>query len=270
MLEMTPAVEAWMQHVAGIKKLNVPEGLVHLGEAVELNNEPQRVLSTFGDREFTALVGFVDMRGFSSLSRGKRPADVRTVAAPFISAVVGIATKHQCIIDKTIGDEVMLVMPHFGADAVSSDAGIHERGSLLLALSSLLADLSLAVAALVPPLRFSAGFAMGQLMLARVGGHGYGEWTFYGNAVNAAKRIQAERPEAAPEGSDLVAVGALDVEEPSWAGELRAWMNLNGQVGPVQLVNPSIRTKDLKGVGPTTFLISEVATHDWYTSRSAV
>ena len=270
MLEASPGVEAWMRHIAGVEKLNVPEGLVWATEAVELNKERQHVLSTFGDKVFPALVGFVDMRGFSRRSQGKSPAEVQGIAGPFITAVVDTAKRHQCIIDKTIGDEVMIIMPLFGADAVGSDAGLESRNGLVMRLSSLVADLALAANALRPSAHFSSGFAMGRLVLGQVGSDGYSEWTCYGTAVNVAKRIQAEKPAGAPDTSNLLAVGAIDADEPEWAGELEAWKNLHDQLGPLRLLSPTIQTKELKGVGQTTFLASEVAPHDWYLRPATV
>lgn len=248
-----------MQHIAGVVKLNVPEGLVRVDEAVELNKESQRVLSTFGDQEFVALVGFIDMRGFSGLSQGKTPREVQAIAAPFIAAVVDVAHKHRCIIDKTNGDEVMIVMPEFGADAVCSDAGLDFRGSLLAALSSLIADLTHSIGALVPVVHFSCCFAKGRLVLGNVGSGSFSEWTVYGNVVNAAKRIQSEQPADARKSSNVLSVGAIDADEPGWADELRAWESLNGQAGLLRMLSPVIHTKELEGVGKVTFLSSDVA-----------
>ncbi len=216
MIPTTKAVELWLHHAEGVEKLNVPEGLASVTEAVELNKDPTPILSTFGQKEFAAIAGFIDMRGFSDRSRGLCPADVAGLVRPFIAAVIDAAARHQCIIDKTIGDEVMLIMPEFGEDAVCSDAGLEHRGPMVMALAFLVADIVKSTRAIEPPERFSCGFAYGRLTLDRIGASTYGEWTCYGNVVNAAKRIQVTRePNNAPD-SDLLAIGAIDADEPGW------------------------------------------------------
>lgn len=263
MIATTKAVELWLRHATGVEKLNVPEGLVRVTEAVELNKDPIPILSTFGKKEFAAIVGFIDMRGFSGRSRGLCPTEVAALVRPFITAVVDAAARHQCFIDKTIGDEVMLIMPEFGEDAVCSDAGIEHRDSMILSLGSLIADIAKATRAIEPPVRFSSGFAYGRLILDRIGASAYQEWTCYGNVVNAAKRIQAEGNRGGAPDSDLLAIGAIDADEPGWADEVRAWANMHDQVGPLTLIKPLVETTDLKGVGLTTFLSCQVAPHEW-------
>src|SRR5438445_487161 len=71
-------------------------------------------IDSFGKREFFAGICFIDMQGFSDLARDKSPSEVRALVAPFLESVVRAATVLKCFIDKTIGDEVMLVMPFTG------------------------------------------------------------------------------------------------------------------------------------------------------------
>src|SRR5947199_5264477 len=111
MVASTAKLQAWLRHKAGLQRILNTSGIQDLNEAVELNKDGQEIISSFGKRDFVAMVGFIDMRGFSTAARGKTPTQVREIVAPFISVVVEVATRHDCFIDKSIGDEVMVVMP---------------------------------------------------------------------------------------------------------------------------------------------------------------
>lgn len=257
MIATTPAVESWIRHIAGFEKLDVPDGLGSANEAIELNKDSHEILPTFGDKEFTAIVGFVDMRGFSALARGQSPREVKRVVEPFLAAVVEVAAKHDCIIDKLIGDEAMIIMPYFGLDSTWADTRLQSRDGIL-SLSALAADLIRAIGELATPLHFSAGFAKGRLVIGRVGTESYSEWTCYGNVVNVAKRIQSETPLVVCGASNQLSVGCLEADEPEWADEMKAWLALGDEVGPLRLVDPAVQSKDLKGVGQVTFLTSRI------------
>lgn len=235
--------------------------LQSLTEAVELNRDGSQILSTFGNTRFNALIGFVDMRGFSTLARGLPPEQVRDIAAPFVTAVVAAARQNHCFVDKTIGDEVMLVMPSIGQDIELANIGLHMRNARPVALSILVADLVRSVSSLDPRRAFSAGFAFGEVVLDRVGDENYGEWTVYGNAVNAAKRIQSlatklKGGEERPTGANCFSVGVIREEREKWFLEefdLKIWR----LIGPVLLNNPENGIENCKGVGEISYAAAE-------------
>ncbi|HEX7518628.1 MAG TPA: hypothetical protein VF345_15215 [Chthoniobacterales bacterium] len=175
MISTSPLLEQWCRHKAGEQQILNTKGIHSITEAVDLNQNAEQIISSYGNTDFEALVGFVDMRGFSSLAQGKSPSEVRDTVRPFISAVVDAATSNHCFIDKTIGDEVMLVMPIFDRDTVLSDAQMPTRGLLEVDLTALLADVIRRLRRETSRVTFSAGFARGYLTLDRVGGGQYGE-----------------------------------------------------------------------------------------------
>lgn len=190
MIATSEAVSKWISHVWGAVQLAPKPGMRRLEEAVDLNRTANEIISTFGNKDFRALVGFLDMRGFSARAKGRRPIEVRDIAAPFVGAVVNAATAHHCFIDKTIGDEVMIVMPSFGWDVALADVGLEVRDPFLLELSELVTDVLIRLSSDMPAVQLSAGFALGPVTLHRVGSAHFAEWTVYGNVVNAAKRLQ--------------------------------------------------------------------------------
>lgn len=246
--------EKWCRHKSGAEKILNTQGIREMNEAVELNKAGQEILSSFGNREFRAMVGFIDMRGFSTAANGKSPAQVRDIVAPFIAAVVKVASRHECFIDKTIGDEVMVVMPWFDRDTILSDIRMPNRSVPEMDLSSLCSDLIKELRITVPAAKFSAGFAFGNLILDRVGSDEYGEWTVYGNCVNAAKRLQARPPREDWIDQNIVAIGALESEQPGYKKGLETWIQIEPAAGPLRLLSPTVGTEEFKGVGLVSFI----------------
>jgi class 3 adenylate cyclase len=207
---------------------------------------PSDFLDSFGKREFYAAVGFVDMRDFSTLACGKSPSEVRSLVAPFLTAVIAAAANKKCFVDKTIGDEVMLVMPcGFGDGEALSD--------LTWVMTDILEQLNQSGIST----GFSAGFALGMVLLDQIQAQGYSEWTVYGACVNGAKRLQTlADPSASPVETPAyrLVVGAIDSEHPSFDQHVTEWLEANGIRSPIEYFNRRVDCQLLKGVGKMCFL----------------
>lgn len=260
MIATTRKLEAWCRHKNGTERILNTRGIQDLNEAVELNKAGHEILSSFGKREFPAMVGFIDMRGFSTAANGKTPAQVRDIAAPFIAAVVEVAGRHDCFVDKTIGDEVMVVMPWFDRDTVLSDVQMPNRQIPEMDLSSLFFDLIKELRKRLPAAKFSSGFAFGNLILDQVGSGEYSEWTVYGNCVNAAKRLQSRQACENWVENHVIAIGALASEKPDYERGLKIWIDAIEPAGggPLKLVSPIIGNEEFKGVGSVAFIHSAI------------
>jgi class 3 adenylate cyclase len=260
MIALSDKTDLWLKHIAGDAQLTNLHGTHPIYEAVELNEKATEILSTFGNQTFSAIVGFVDMRGFSTAAAGKTPVEVKQLVEPFVSAVVDAAQKYDCFIDKTIGDEVMIVMPEFGQDAELSDARLSTRGLLVVDATALLHNVMRRLEALGLPYRLSAGMAFGSLLLSRVGTTAYGEWTVYGNTVNAAKRLQSRAGKSASDDAHLLALGAIVQEQPKFGAHLRSLLHeiVPCGGGPIIFENADVQTESMKGVGDVVFVASAI------------
>lgn len=239
-----------------------PEGMRSLTEAVELNKEAPRIISTFGNKEFKAAVGFVDMRGFSGKARGMKPSEVYAIAKPFIEKVIRAATKLSWCIDKTIGDEVMVIRPFLEQDAQYALPELVSTYAVM-EVTSFVAKLLLALKANALDDHFTGGFAIGKVMLDRVGVDEFNEWTCYGNTINAAKRLQHEASEHSESGN-VIAVGSLTCELPNIKEQLEVWLQLLPGTERIKLIDASLDQKDLIGVGETIFVQGRVELKDNY------
>ncbi len=263
MIPTTPEIERWLRHIAGVEEIPRNPNASVITEAVELNTEAAKVISTFGDKEFWAVVGFVDMQGFSSASEGKTPREVRDIADPFVKAVIESASKHNAFIDKTIGDEVMAIFPVIGHDVLLSDLRFDASAYQTFQGKAyyFMADLLIALEGIKDSPKFTAGFAYGKLVLDQVGNHEFSEWTCYGNCVNAAKRIQSEassyRECLSTQGS-VHALGFIKCELQEHCDGLDMIPAFCSSIGRARLAMPVKKTKSLKGVGEVCFIVSGV------------
>lgn len=261
MIALRHEAECWLKHIAGESRLPYELGIQSINEAVELNKNGEQIVSSFGNQTFEAVVGFVDMRGFSEAATGKSPQQVKEIADPFVSAVIAAACNEDCFIDKTIGDEVMFIMPRFGRDAELSDLRLATRNLLLVDATALLHRIMRETEKFSSPYQLSAGMAFGSVLLTRVGIEAYSEWTVYGNTVNAAKRLQSRAGQSAQSDAHLLAVGAISSEQPTFREELHCWLKqiVPAGGGPLLFDNTDILVEPMKGVGEVVFVSSVVS-----------
>jgi len=263
MIPTSRNLEAFLLHRAGLKEHASDPAVVIIREAVELNRTGGRLVSHFGESEFRAIVGFIDMRGFSVLSAGKTPTQVRDLAAPFVRCVIDVATKRDCFVDKTIGDEVMVVRPLTSKDAVETTLVPCTPMPYWWVLE-MAADIALLLREEGQKTFFSAGFCLGDLILAQIGSVEYTEWTVYGNSVNAAKRLQCfEINDDSEERKDInrVSLGAIGAGH-EMIGELQGCKEKlrDPRLGPFLPQRIGVRTECLRGVGAVSFLTAEFDT----------
>jgi class 3 adenylate cyclase len=264
MIPTSEPLQKLLLHIAGHEQLKPKEGRRRLTEAVELNKQAQEIISTYGNKEFRAAVGFVDMRGFSILAQGKSPTEVLAFAKPFVDVVIDIAKKRQWFVDKTIGDEVMVICPLFEEDVRLADVGLAYRDDLLIEAVNFVSDILVAFKDRCIQNRLSAGFALGSLVLGRVGTPDYSEWTCYGNVVNTGKRLQSiPRPESFDDVHWLV-MGSSKHECPNIESTLDIWLRIWPATGCLQLLSPQKKIESLKGVGETVFVATGVDLKDGY------
>jgi class 3 adenylate cyclase len=250
MIPTSPELENLLLHLAGREHLRyVLDRGYRLDMAAGIRSaQPEDFLASFGKKEFYAAVGFIDMHGFTDKSRGKSPSEVRSLVAPFLDAVIRAATIKQCFVDKTIGDEVMLVMPcGFGDGEPLSD------------LTWLVTDILARLRAAALETGFSAGFAFGMVLLDEIKAGNYSEWTVYGNCVSGAKRLQMlphQAPAATEDPTYKLVIGAVDSEQHSFNEHLAAWLEQNGSHSPIEFLHPRFDCESLKGVGKMCFMAS--------------
>lgn len=166
------------------------------------------------DSEFRGAFLFMDVTNFTSFSEARSPSEV----VRELNALLGPATEAVYArggdVDKFIGDCIFAVFP-------SADAGLRAARDILA--------LARARRGAGSPFDVRVGLNWGRAVRANVGAQGRREYTFIGDAVNLAQRMESN---AAP--------GALLVSAMAWAklrrkpkGAVRRTVTVKGKKAPV-------------------------------------
>ena len=170
---------SWLEHRAGLRRLAHHPAKFET-RSLEQNEKGATFVAAFGQRQIRGFVGFVDLVDFSTKVAGKSPSEISNYLRPFLSGVINAARRCGALIDKTIGDEVMFLIPEMSDDGGAP--AVFSLGPLLDCLCQLRSDLN-------PHHAFRIGLSFGCLFVDRIEGEGYKEWTIVGEAVQLAKRL---------------------------------------------------------------------------------
>jgi len=205
-MHANPTMTSWLAHRTGLARLGqTPFRYIQCG--LKQNDSGEAFVKAFGKKELQGFVGFIDLVDFSRRVVGQPAAAISSYLQPFLTQAITLLTKDFCLIDKTIGDEVMFVVPELLPDG-GPPANIY--------LPRLLADIRSMQRALGPDYRMRLGVAVGELHVDCAQGEGFTEWTVVGECVNLAKRLHSLEKLKAPQ-SITCALGALEKEQASLA-----------------------------------------------------
>lgn len=132
--------------------------------------------------ELTMSILFSDIRDFTALSEEMTPRENFAFINAYLEYINPVITEHGGIIDKYIGDAIMVLFPRSADDAVSSAI------NLLHQLSSYNQQFQTSGRA---PIRIGIGINTGLMMLGIIGGKQHMESTVISDAVNLASRIES-------------------------------------------------------------------------------
>ena len=127
---------------------------------------------------------FVDMRGYTTLAESKSPEEVAGLLNRFYAVATGVLCKHDAVIDKLIGDEVMALFL----------TGLTGRGcceKMAAAAAGLLRGVGYGSSE-GPWLPLGVGVDFGRAFVGNVGSGEVKDFTAIGDVVNTASRLQGE------------------------------------------------------------------------------
>jgi class 3 adenylate cyclase len=155
----------------------VPEQFLHM-----LGHQDIRAVA-LGDaveRELTVL--FADVRGFTSFSESRPPAEVFRFLNTCLGAIGPLVRRHGGFVDKYIGDAIMALFPADPAQAVRTAVEMQRAIDTLNQNPQVPGD---------PVLRMGIGIHGGRLALGVLGEEERRETTVIGDAVNTAARLES-------------------------------------------------------------------------------
>lgn len=142
------------------------------GEGLKLGGERRRLVILFSD-----------LRNFTSFSESRPPEEVVRVLNTYFARVVRIVREHGGVVDKFMGDGMLAV---FGLDVpeAACDRALSAAMKMQHAVEVLAVELQL-------PLGMGVGIHVGEVIAGNVGSPERLEFTFIGDAVNTASRLES-------------------------------------------------------------------------------
>ena len=145
-----------------------------------------------GGEHLDAAVMFCDIRNFTPLSENMSAAQVVEFLNNYFAYITPPITANAGVISKFIGDAVMAVYtPMMGSDNYAADA-VRSAIAMRKALTAFNASGKSAV-----PVRFGIGIQTGGLVAGNIGTLSRLEYTFIGDTVNIASRLESKTRELA-------------------------------------------------------------------------
>lgn len=135
-------------------------------------------------REVTILIS--DIRGFTSMSEKKPPAEIVAMLNEYFEVMVEVLFARQGTLDKYVGDEIMAL---FGAPVALAQAELRAVQCALDMMTALAEFNRTRVADGLDPIRIGIGINTGQVVTGAIGSTKTLQYTAIGDPVNTASRL---------------------------------------------------------------------------------
>jgi len=151
----------------------------------------RQVLSNLDDvslsgKRIEGSVLFADISGFTSISEKTKAEELVGMLNRYFSLITCACAMNQGIVDKYMGDGVMLV---FGAPEADKDHAFHAISCALLMQRLIAHENSQREAIGLYPVQFRVGVNTGSMLAGNMGSHERMEYTVVGDTVNLASRL---------------------------------------------------------------------------------
>lgn len=181
---------------------------------------------------------FVDLRGFTALSRRLEPNETVRLLADYQATMVPVIERHGGTIDKFLGDGILA---SFGCATASDTAAAEAVGAAIALVAAGRAWSASRRAAGLPEAKVGVGVAAGPILFGAVGDASRLEYTVIGETVNLAAKLEkhtkAERVDALAGGAtyDLAVRQGFRWTGPA-GGPVRRPAVVAGVTEPVEVV----------------------------------
>ncbi len=136
------------------------------------------------NREVTILIS--DIRGFTSMSETKEPAEIVHMLNEYFEVMVDVLFRCQGTLDKYVGDEIMAL---FGAPVDMPDAPLHAVRCALDMQKALREFNRTRLAESLEPIKIGIGINTGRVVTGAIGSSRTLQYTAIGDPVNTASRL---------------------------------------------------------------------------------
>ncbi len=150
----------------------------------------------FTPQKYVLTVLFADLRGFTSMSSGLKPEEVKEIIDEYLTEMIKVIIDEEATVDKIVGDEVMAL---FGAPVQYED---HAVRAVNCALQMQVAHKQLMESWKSrgkPAPAVGIGINTGEMMVGNIGSEQLMNYTVLGHHVNLAARLCSAAP-----GGDII------------------------------------------------------------------
>ncbi len=135
-----------------------------------------------------AVVMFADVRGFTSMSESSSPEEIVKMLNQFFERMVGIVQKHQGVIDKFIGDNMMVVWGVPNAIENAEVKAVTAAIEMMTEMEKMNADRK---SQGLSEIGVGIGLNSGPMIAGSIGSSERMEYTVIGDTVNTAQRAES-------------------------------------------------------------------------------
>ena len=204
---------------------------------------PSPTAAADGDRRPVTVL-FADLAGFTALSEGLDPEDVRAIQADLFREMSASIERYEGFVEKFVGDAVMAV---FGAPRAHEDDPERSLRAALL-MRERMGGLNRRWERRVGrPLALHIGVNTGPVVAGRIGATADAAYAVTGDTVNTASRLQS----AAPSGEILIGDATYALTHHAFAFAPREEVPLKGKSEPVgvhRLLGPLADPRSARGL----------------------
>jgi adenylate cyclase len=187
---------------------------------------------------------FADLAGFTALSEGLDPEEVRGIQADLFREMSASIERYDGFVEKFVGDAVMAV---FGAPRAHEDDPERGLHAALLMRERMEAVNRRWERRVGRPLALHIGLNTGPVVTGRIGGAADAAYAVTGDAVNTASRLQS----AAPAGEIFVSDSTYQLTRHAFAFAPREEIRLKGKREPVgiyRVLGPLAERRSARGL----------------------
>jgi len=187
---------------------------------------------------------FADLAGFTALSEGLDPEDVRAIQSDLFREMSAAVERYEGFVEKFVGDAVMAV---FGAPRAHEDDPERSLRAALLMRERMGALDSRWKERVGRPLALHIGVNTGPVVAGRIGATADAAYAVTGDTVNTASRLQS----AAAAGEILISEATFQLTHHAFSFAAREDIRLKGKSEPVsvhRLLGPLAAPRSARGL----------------------
>ncbi len=132
-------------------------------------------------------VMFADIRSFTALAEHMEPEEVVTMLNQYFSIMVDIVFKHNGMLDKLVGDQLMAIFGHMSSESLGANDAVQAAQEMQDAVQELMRTRNTRN---LPTFDIGIGINTGNAIFAHVGSENRMDYTVIGDTVNAAARLE--------------------------------------------------------------------------------